>query len=52
MYENDRMLIFAIVSISLYALLNLAVKRAVDNPDYSLVRDDRVRFHRDYDFWR
>lgn len=52
MYENDRMLIFAIVSISLYALLNLAVKRAVDNPDYSLVRDDRVHFHRDYDFWR
>ena len=52
MYENYRMLIFFIVSISLYALLNLAVKRAVDNPDYSLVRDDRINFHRNHNFWR
>lgn len=49
--ENGRMTIFLICSLSLYVLLHLAVKRAVDNPDYSVIRED-FRPHRNYDFWR
>lgn len=45
------MLIFVLSSVSLYVLLHLAAKRAVDNPDYSIIRKE-PRIYRNYDFWR